>query len=468
MKKIAFFCIPAHGHTNPMLPVAAELVKRGNRVRFYSFSDFEDKIRATGAEFVSCEAYLPKLSEEEEKNIKNVSNTEMTIQDIRVTLAMNDFLEKEFADFKPDVVYTDSVCFWGKLNAWKHEVPMVCSTSTFAFNEMSSKYMGFSAGEMKDMIFGLSKISAEVKKLNAYGYKVRKTLDLVQNDNKTDTIVYTSRAFQPYSESFSDHYNFVGPSVFSKAQPQKDKARPLVYISMGTVINDRPDFYNKCIEALGGMDIDVIISRGKFMDEAKLGRLPDNIKTYPSVDQLDVLSKADAFITHCGMNSVSESLYMATPMALYPQTSEQGAVAKRVAEMNAGIMLRGDSAAGIKAVITRLLTDKKYAAGAKSCCDDFRSCAGVQGAAEFIENAPHTSGGVDLPEEMKKVNGPIQLCYWAVAAALLVLFGIYVSWNYAWIIGIAAGVLNYPVTSKIKMQVYHAKAKKLRAQREKQ
>ena len=292
MKKIAFFCIPAHGHTNPMLPVAAELVKRGNRVRFYSFSDFEDKIRATGAEFVSCEAYLPKLSEEEEKNIKNVSNTEMTIQDIRVTLAMNDFLEKEFADFKPDVVYTDSVCFWGKLNAWKHEVPMVCSTSTFAFNEMSSKYMGFSAGEMKDMIFGLSKISAEVKKLNAYGYKVRKTLDLVQNDNKTDTIVYTSRAFQPYSESFSDHYNFVGPSVFSKAQPQKDKARPLVYISMGTVINDRPDFYNKCIEALGGMDIAVIISRGKFMDEAKLGRLPDNIKTYPSVDQLDVLDGA--------------------------------------------------------------------------------------------------------------------------------------------------------------------------------
>lgn len=30
MKKIAFFCIPAHGHTNPMLPVASELVKRGN------------------------------------------------------------------------------------------------------------------------------------------------------------------------------------------------------------------------------------------------------------------------------------------------------------------------------------------------------------------------------------------------------------------------------------------------------
>ena len=49
MKKISFFCIPAHGHTNPMLPVAAELVRRGNIVRFYSFNEFAEKIKAAGA-----------------------------------------------------------------------------------------------------------------------------------------------------------------------------------------------------------------------------------------------------------------------------------------------------------------------------------------------------------------------------------------------------------------------------------
>ena len=58
MKKIAFFCIPAHGHTNPMLPVAAALVRRGSKVRFYSFDMFEEKIKATGAEFVSCDSFL--------------------------------------------------------------------------------------------------------------------------------------------------------------------------------------------------------------------------------------------------------------------------------------------------------------------------------------------------------------------------------------------------------------------------
>lgn len=79
MKKIAIFCIPAHGHTNPILPVATELVKRGNHVRFYSFEEFREKIERTGAEYVSIDSYLPELTEKEEKGLKNVSVTEMTI-----------------------------------------------------------------------------------------------------------------------------------------------------------------------------------------------------------------------------------------------------------------------------------------------------------------------------------------------------------------------------------------------------
>ena len=74
MKKIFFFCIPAHGHTNPMLPVAAELVKRGNTVRFYSFNDFKDKIKTTGAEYISCDAHLPELTKQEESGLKKVSS----------------------------------------------------------------------------------------------------------------------------------------------------------------------------------------------------------------------------------------------------------------------------------------------------------------------------------------------------------------------------------------------------------
>ncbi len=460
MKKIAFFCIPAHGHTNPMMPVAAELVKRGNEVQFYSFNEFKEKIEKTGARFISCDRFLPELTDNEKQNLKNVSQTEMSIQDIRITLKMNDFLEKEFKEFQPDVVYTDSVCFWGKLNAWKFNVPMVVSTSTFAFNQMSSQYMKNSPSELADMIFGLPKISKELKTLEPYGYHVKNTLSLVQSDNNTDSIVYTSEKFQPYSESFSDSYKFVGPSVFSKVMPDKNHERPLVYISMGTVINDKPDFYSKCISALKDMDVDVIISCGNAVSPSQFGELPDNIKVYPYVDQLDVLSRADAFITHCGMNSVSESLYMAAPMVFYPQTGEQYAVARRAKEIGAGVMLEDDSAEGIKKAVQTVLNDKNYARSAAECSRDFRSCSGTVGAAEFIENAPNKSNGYDFLKEVNKASGKFNIIYWIIAAVCIVLFGIFVSWRFTWIIGVVAGIFSYPVGQAVQKKLYRSMAEK--------
>lgn len=462
MKKIALFCIPAHGHTNPMLPVAAELVRRGNAVRFYSFNEFEEKIKATGAEFISCDSFLPELTKQEETGLKNVSTTEMTVQDIRITLNMDAFLDEEFRTFQPDVVYTDSVCFWGKLNAWKHKVPMVVSTSTFAFNQMSSQYMKNSPRELADMIFGLPKISKELKKLEPYGYKVKGVLSLVQSDNQTDSIVYTSRRFQPYAESFSNHYTFVGPSVFSDALPDKKKERPLVYISMGTVINDRPDFYSKCIKALKSQNLDVIISCGNAVNREGLGELPGNTQVFSYVNQLDILSKADAFITHCGMNSVSESLYMAAPMILYPQTGEQQAVARRVTEIGAGVILEDDSAEGICFAVQKILSDDKYSQAAKECCDDFRSCSGTTGAAEFIENAPHSSDGVDVLAELNKANRRFQLIYWLIVAAVIILTGSLLNWRYVWIIGIGAGILSSPIGKIFHKKKYDALVQKCR------
>ena len=454
MKRVAFFCIPAHGHTNPMLPVAAELVKRGNTVRFYSFDEFKDRIAATGAAFVSCDAFLPKLSSQEEARLKSVSATEMTIQDIRTALRMDGFLAEEFAAFRPDVVYTDSVCFWGKLNAWKHKVPMVVSTSTFAFNQLSSRYMKNSPGETADMILGLPRIARELKTLEPFGYRVRNPISLVQSDNQTDSVVYTSRRFQPFAESFSDHYAFVGPSVFSDAVPDKRKDRPLVYISMGTVINDRPDFYAKCIEALGNQNLDAVISCGSSTDLSALGPLPDNVSVYPRVNQLEVLAGADAFITHCGMNSVSESLYMAVPMVLYPQTGEQKAVSRRVREIGAGTPLNDDSAAGIRSAVREILDHPRYAEAAEACSRDFRSCAGAAGAAEFIENAPHASNGADVIRELNKAAAGFQLAYWAAVIAAILLTGFLVGWKFVWIIGIAAGLLSNPVGRALQKRIY--------------
>lgn len=460
MKRVAVFCIPAHGHTNPMLAVVRELVARGDEVRFYSFEEFRGKIERTGAAFVSCDQYLPELSAKEEKNLKKVSTTEMTIQDIRITAAMDAFLQGEFTAFRPDVVYTDSVCFWGKLNAWKYDVPMVVSTSTFAFNQVSSQYMKNTPGEVAGLILGLPRVSRELNKLKAYGYKVKGLFSLIQSDNQTDSIVYTSERFQPCAESFSDHYIFVGPSLLTDKKPDKAHERPLVYISLGTVINDRPDFYGKCIEAFRGEDVDVILSCGKTVDRASLGALPENIRVYDSVDQLDVLSRADAFITHCGMNSVSESLYMATPMVLYAQTNEQQAVARRVREMGAGIDLKDDSIAGIRDAVRRILDTPSYRESARECCDDFRRCPGVKGAADFIESAPHASDGVDIIRDLSRTNVGLQIGYSAFTILLASILFRFIDMKYLWIYIALAVVLSTPVNKWLQKAVYRRLVRK--------
>ena len=462
MKKTAVFCIPAHGHTNPMLPVVRELVRRGDEVRFYSFSEFQEKIEHTGAAFVCCDKYLPGLSAREEENLKKVSTTEMTIQDIRITKAMDEFLHEEFTAFNPDVVFTDSVCFWGKLNAWKYDVPMVVSTSTFAFNQMSSTYMKNSPKEMAGLIFGLPKVSGELNKLKAYGYKVKGLFSLIQSDNQTDSVVYTSRKFQPYSESFSDHYIFVGPSLMTDQLPDKNHERPLVYISLGTVINDRPDFYARCIGAFRDENVDVIISCGKTVDIAGLGELPENIRVIDYVDQLDVLSKADVFITHCGMNSVSESLYMAAPMVLFPQTNEQEAVARRVREIGAGINLKDDSAAGIRAAVREILNTPSYQKAAQECSDDFRSCPGAEGAADFIESAPHASDGVDLIRDLGKASAILQAGY-SIGVVILgsILFR-FIDIRYLWIYIVLSIIVSAPVNRLLQKAAYERLVRKNR------
>ena len=63
------------------------------------------------------------------------------------------------------------------------------------------------------------------------------------------------------------------------------------------------------IAAFSDMDCQVILSVGRLVPPEALGTLPDHMSVFQSVDQIAVLEKADLFLSHCGMNSVNESLY---------------------------------------------------------------------------------------------------------------------------------------------------------------
>ena len=183
-------------------------------------------------------------------------------------------------EIKPDLVVSDSVAFWGKLVAMKHGLPYVSSTTTFAFNRYSAKYMKETPWDIAKMLFAMPRINKQIRRLQEKGYPVKGILDIVQNDNETNTIVYTSKYFQPFSDTFSDRYHFIGPSIRPITEPHEKTAEKTVYISMGTV-NQNKEFYRNCIHVLGQTDWQVIISMGTNTEH--FDHVPDRRCLYHSL-----------------------------------------------------------------------------------------------------------------------------------------------------------------------------------------
>ncbi|MBE6980084.1 MAG: glucosyltransferase [Ruminococcaceae bacterium] len=385
MSKIVFFCIPAHGHTNPTLGVVRELVARGHEVWYYSYNLMREKIEEAGAIFVSCDDYdmEQKLTPKDAVRLgKDLAFSVKVLVD--TTLALDDPVIRHMRELKPDCIVADSMAVWGKAVALKLGIPFVSSTTTFAFNQHSAKIMKQSPAQMLGMLFSLPKINKDIKRLQDRGYPVKSFLDIIRNDENTHTVVYTSPQFQPCAETFSDRYAFVGPSIRPAVEKIEKTGEKLVYISMGTVNNNMAKLYRNCIDAFRDSSCQVILSVGNLVNIQEFADLPENIGVFSHVDQIAVLQQADVFVTHCGMNSVSEGLYFGVPLVMLPQTSEQHGVAARVLQMEAGVELKKTAPEDIREAVGQVLEDARYQKNAQMIAEGFRSCAGAKGAADKI------------------------------------------------------------------------------------
>ena len=251
---IAFFCIPAHGHTNPTLAVVRELTARGHTVRYYTTEAFRAKVETAGAVFVpfDAEAARPGMTSADGARLGS-DLTFSTRLIVDLTLAADDWLSRELTVHRPDVIVGDSMAFWAKLAAKKHGIPFVSSTTTFAFNRFSAKVIEQNGAGFLQFLLAQPRINRQLKRLRAAGYAVKSVFDIIANDNETETVVYTSPEFQPCADTFSEKYHFVGP-LLRPAQSSFEKlpGRSLIYISLGTVNNDALPFYRACLAAFGG------------------------------------------------------------------------------------------------------------------------------------------------------------------------------------------------------------------------
>lgn len=166
--------------------------------------------------------------------------------------------------------------------------------------------------------------------------------------------------------------------------------RPLIYASMGTLQNGIAKIFRQIIDAVAGMDVQVVLSRGGGHVEVP-AQLPKNVLVVDFAPQLRLLQRASLAITHAGLNTALECLAAGVPMLCIPITNDQPGVAKRVEWIGAGQVLlpRQATAPRIRQALESL-RQPFYAERAKWAQAEMAKQDGLTMAADIIERALNT------------------------------------------------------------------------------
>lgn len=205
-------------------------------------------------------------------------------------------------------------------------------------------------------------------------------------------VVSIARSFQPNHGSVHRKYAFVGPclgdrSSFQGTWERPADDRPVLLISLGSAYTNEPGSYRRCFEAFGDLDSHVVMAVGKHVDPASLGEPPSNVELHRWVPQLEVLSHAAVFITHCGMGGTMEGLYHGVPMVGLPMIGEQAMNAARLVELGVGrhIPRAEVTAGGLRSAVLELADDPDVTRRPAALKAEIRAAGGTAAAADVIE-----------------------------------------------------------------------------------
>lgn len=386
MSTIAFVNIGMHGHVNPTLPVVAELTRRGHTVTYHADPGFEDEIAAAGA---AVRTYPPAAPEQDLPQ----PITLMAGVAARAVQVLPGVLADLGRD-RPDAVVHDAACLWGPIAARRLGVPAVATFTTFAFDRRVPSPTGLS----RELAAAAATHPGSVGRYLRSRWTLRRRFGArglpatdVLNAREPLNLVFTSRAVHPEGDSFDDSYRFVGPCLGARSPdptfPLEKLRDPVLYASLGTIYNTDRELLRGFVRALAPLAGHVVIATGQT-DPATLGPLADDVVARRSVPQLDVLGRAALFVTHGGVNSVNEALAFGVPMIVVPQGADQPMVARRVAELGAGLALteRPVDSVSVMTAARRVLTEPSFAAVAARLRTAQHDAGGAPRAADEIES----------------------------------------------------------------------------------
>jgi zeaxanthin glucosyltransferase len=415
--KIGFLSMPLTGHLNPMTALARKLQSRGHEVVFIGVPDIEPVVRAADLHFVSfCENEYPPGSVAKSwggvaklhgLDVVRYTSRELTPGLIKAAL---EHLPGKIAETGVNALIFDMVYrlleivpmhlglpyvqIWNVLHydssgstplalySWPHET----SDEALARNVDGLKIFR----EMREPVIPLAQAYAERNGLEIDWSNPAATV------SKLAVITQTPKEFDFPIPHLPPQFHYAGPFHDNQGREpvsfpwKKLTGKPLIYASMGTLVNGLKNVYGTILEAVGEFpEMQVVLSVGRNVSPSNLGPIPSNTIIVRIAPQIELLKRAALCITHAGLNTTLEALAEGVPMVAIPIGYDQPGVSARIAYHGVGefVEIGNLTARRLSELIEKVTANPNYRDKARWFQKVLGETRGLDVAADIIERA---------------------------------------------------------------------------------
>ncbi|POX41284.1 glycosyltransferase [Streptomyces sp. Ru73] len=421
--KLLISTLPATGHVNPALPLAARLVERGHEVLWHTGEAYAPQVKATGARFVPYDqaADLRRLPAEPDPGTKGMAAGVSALRKLLIDRMPGQLADYEaiLADFPADLLVTD-MCAVGAATLRDKGGPAYATLGINPLVTTDPEIPPFTSSRppATSFVAQLPNRLAHFLTRRVLDPKLRAALDthraglglppfprdrLALDITRSPYLhlMPTTEAFEFPRRRMAPHIHFVGPllpdppAAFDAPEWWDELAAHegrVVHVTQGTVATDPTALLRPAVEALAEEDV-LVVATGP--DPAgTLGALPDNVRWAPFIPHARLLPHVSVMITNAGYNGVLTALAHGVPLICAGRTEDKTAVSARVAWSGAGLDLRTDrpDAPTLRRAVRTVLTTPSYRAAATRLRTDFATHDAPTEASELLEELATRTG----------------------------------------------------------------------------
>lgn len=362
--RVLFTCVVGLGHFNPLVPLARTFQKAGHDVAFATDPKFSVYVQTVGFEAFAAGLDMPEALHRfirrtpEWRDVAPWDQIRLMVPGLFAGVRIEPMLEDLgplIDNWQADLLIHDSAEMAGAIAAELAGIAHVeHSFGVLRPLELRRRAME----ELAPVCDLLGVVNPGIGGLGGELY-----LDICPPGIQRPEIGDLPRVQSLRPVGFDDAPMAVLPAWVT-ARP----SRPLVYVTMGTEFNRKPEIFHAILDGLHGEPIDVIVTVGAAGDPGALGPRSDNVRIERFVPQSRLLPHCAAFVSHGGSGALLGALNAGVPMLAIPQGADQFLNAESIVETGIGRRLLPAelSAEAVRGAVRAIVEDARYVDAVRS------------------------------------------------------------------------------------------------------